>query len=33
MKTMMRATFVHYNTKEEALLLLKALNELAGKKK
>ena len=32
-KTMVRATFVHYNTKEEALLLLKALNELAGKKK
>jgi selenocysteine lyase/cysteine desulfurase len=32
-KTMMRATFVHYNTKQEALALLTALNELAAKKK
>ena len=32
-KTMVRATFVHYNTKEEALMLLRALNELAQKKK
>jgi len=31
-KTMIRATFVHYNTKEEALMLLRALNELAQKK-
>ncbi|MFH1578857.1 MAG: aminotransferase class V-fold PLP-dependent enzyme [Thermoplasmatota archaeon] len=32
-KTMARATFVHYNTKEEALKLLKALNELSAAKK
>jgi len=32
-KTMMRATFVHYNTKQEALALLEALSELAAKKK
>jgi len=32
-KTMMRATFVHYNTKQEALALLTALSELAAKKK
>ena len=32
-KTMMRATFVHYNTKQEALALLTALSELASKKK
>jgi len=32
-KTMVRATFVHYNTPEEALSLLSALNELAAKKK
>lgn len=32
-KTMMRATFVHYNTKQEALSLLTALSELAAKKK
>jgi len=32
-KTMVRATFVHYNTPEEALSLLKALNEVAAKKK
>lgn len=32
-KTMSRATFVHYNTKEEAQALLKALNELSEKKK
>ena len=32
-KTMMRATFVHYNTKQEALALLTALTELAAKKK
>jgi selenocysteine lyase/cysteine desulfurase len=31
-KTFTRATFVHYNTKEEALQLLKALSELAEKK-
>jgi selenocysteine lyase/cysteine desulfurase len=32
-KTMARATFVHYNTKEEALKLLNALNELSVAKK
>lgn len=32
-KTMMRATFVHYNTKQEVLALLEALSELAAKKK
>ena len=32
-KTMLRATFVHYNTREEVLSLLKALNEIASKKK
>jgi selenocysteine lyase/cysteine desulfurase len=32
-KTMARATFVHYNTKEEALKLLMALNELSVAKK
>jgi len=32
-KTMMRATFVHYNMKQEALALLEALSELAAKKK
>jgi len=32
-KTMLRATFVHYNTREEVLALLKALNEIATKKK
>ena len=31
-KTMSRATFVHYNTRDEALALLKALNELSEKK-
>lgn len=30
-KTMTRVTFVHYNTREEAISLLKALGELAGK--
>lgn len=29
-KTMLRATFVHYNTRAEALALLKALNEIAS---
>jgi len=32
-KTMLRATFVHYNTREEVLALLKALNEIVAKKK
>ncbi len=32
-KTMARATFVHYNTKEEALKFLTALNELSVAKK
>ncbi|MCU0851857.1 MAG: aminotransferase class V-fold PLP-dependent enzyme [Thermoplasmata archaeon] len=32
-KTMLRATFVHYNTREEVLAFLKALNEIATKKK
>lgn len=32
-KTFVRATFVHYNTKEEALKLLNALNEIAVRKK
>ncbi|MBN1677858.1 MAG: aminotransferase class V-fold PLP-dependent enzyme [Candidatus Thermoplasmatota archaeon] len=32
-KTMVRATFVHYNTKDEAQALLRALNELSEKKK
>lgn len=32
-KTMVRATFVHYNTPEEALAFLKGLNELATKKR
>lgn len=32
-KTMVRATFVHYNTPDEAVALLKALNELATKKR
>jgi len=32
-KTMCRATFVHYNTKQEAISLLRALTELASKKK
>lgn len=32
-KTFVRATFVHYNTKEEALKLLRALNALATKKR
>ena len=32
-KTMMRATFVHYNTKEEVLAFLKALNSIASGKK
>lgn len=32
-KTMMRATFVHYNTKQEVLSFLTALSELASKKK
>ncbi len=32
-KTFVRATFVHYNTKEDALSLLKALNEIAAKEK
>ncbi len=32
-ETFVRATFVHYNTKHEALRLLKALNELAAKKR
>ena len=31
-KTMVRASFVHYNTKEEVLAFLKALNEIATKK-
>lgn len=33
LKTAMRATFVHYNTKAEAIALLRALNELAAKKR
>jgi selenocysteine lyase/cysteine desulfurase len=32
-ETMLRATFVHYNTEREAISLLKALNELAKAKK
>ncbi len=32
-KTMCRATFVHYNTKQEAIALLTALSEIASKKK
>jgi len=32
-KTMCRATFVHYNTKQEALAFLTALSELSAKKK
>jgi selenocysteine lyase/cysteine desulfurase len=32
-KTMCRATFVHYNTKQEAISFIKALGELAAKKK
>jgi selenocysteine lyase/cysteine desulfurase len=32
-KTMCRATFVHYNTKQEAFAFLKALTELTEKKK
>ncbi len=32
-KTVARATFVHYNTKEEVIALLKALNEIAAKRK
>lgn len=32
-KTMARATFVHYNTKEEVLKFLNALNEISHKKK
>lgn len=32
-KTMSRATFVHYNTKDEAQALIRALNELSEKKK
>lgn len=31
--TMLRATFVHYNTEQEALSLLKALNEVADKRR
>lgn len=31
--TMLRATFVHYNTEHEALALLKALNEVAKRKR
>lgn len=31
--TMLRATFVHYNTEQEALLLLKALNEVAERRR
>ena len=31
-KTMLRATFVHYNTKDEVMRLLKALNEVTEKK-
>jgi selenocysteine lyase/cysteine desulfurase len=32
-KTMCRATFVHYNTKQEAIAMLTALSEIASKKK
>jgi selenocysteine lyase/cysteine desulfurase len=32
-ETMLRATFVHYNTEHEALAMLKALNEVAKKKR
>jgi selenocysteine lyase/cysteine desulfurase len=32
-KTMLRATFVHYNTKDEVMRLLKALNEVTQKKR
>ena len=32
-ETMLRATFVHYNTEQEALALLKALNEVAKRKR
>ena len=32
-ETMLRATFVHYNTEQEALSLLKALNEVAEKRR
>ena len=32
-ETAMRATFVHYNTKADASTLLRALNELAAKKR
>jgi len=32
-KTMARATFMHYNTKDEAQALIRALNELSEKKK
>jgi selenocysteine lyase/cysteine desulfurase len=32
-ETMLRATFVHYNTEQEALSLLKALNEVAERRR
>ncbi len=32
-KTMLRATFVHYNTKGEVLTFLRALNDISGRKK
>ncbi len=32
-KTMLRATFMHYNTKAEALALLRALDEVASRKR
>jgi selenocysteine lyase/cysteine desulfurase len=32
-KTMCRATFVHYNTKQDAIAFIKALSEIASKKK
>ena len=32
-KTFARATFVHYNTKEEVIMFLRALNEISAKKK
>ncbi len=33
LETAVRATFVHYNTKADAVLLLRALNELAAKRR
>jgi len=31
--TMLRATFVHYNTQQDVITLLKALRELAPKRR